>query len=152
MTFTTDYDLVALIYLRYGISAYEALHMINDWLKINPQASSKTLFYLFNSNQVFVKEKTIFNITHLSLDESRLLAQQIQQEGILEIKDRWYHAICYPKCFIGSELVDYFTQVKGKTIVEAMAIGKNLFEHDLIHHVCNDHEFKNEFLFYRFKD
>ncbi len=33
---------------------------------------------------------------------------------------------------------------------EAIAIGQNLLEHKLIQHVCNDHEFKNEFLFYRF--
>lgn len=55
-------------------------------------------------------------------------------------------------CFIGSELVDWLvkTGIASNRVV-ATRIGQRLIDHHLIHHVCDDHGFKDEDLFYRFR-
>lgn len=55
-------------------------------------------------------------------------------------------------CFISSELVSCLIENINILEAEAIAVGQSLLEHNLIRHVCDDHEFKNEFLFYRFQN
>lgn len=38
----------------------------------------------------------------------------------------------------------------GLSQAEAIALGQRLIEEKWIHHVTDDHQFKNEYLFYRF--
>lgn len=92
----------------------------------------------------------MLDVPQLSLEEAKLLVQKIHQHHILEVKDHWHKLKNYPQCFVGSELVDCLTKIKGIATEKAIALGQNLLEHKLIQHVCNDHEFKNELLFYRF--
>ena len=41
---------------------------------------------------------------------------------------------------------------EAKTVVEALEMGNQLIFFDLLHHVTDQHSFKNEYLFYRFRD
>ena len=46
--------------------------------------------------------------------------------------------------------MDYLVNDQNCLVEEAIALGQNLLTHDLIWHVHQEHEFENEFLFYRF--
>lgn len=67
------------------------------------------------------------------------------------IKNRRYHLQTFKLCFKGDDLISYFMQTgKAKSRVEGLVIGRLLLNHGIIHHVCDDHVFKDEGLFYRF--
>jgi len=69
------------------------------------------------------------------------------------VKDRTYLLKKYPKCFVGSEAVTFFlTTHYCNTIPQAIALGQEMMDGDYIHHVTDEHTFKNEYLFYRFRD
>lgn len=68
------------------------------------------------------------------------------------IKDRRYHLKTYKQTFKGDEMVGWLVDNKHATSrVEASAIGCSLLMHGVIHHVCDDHNFKDEGLFFRFR-
>ncbi len=140
----------ALLFLRHKISVTDSNLMIDKWLNNHPQKSREDLSKLLQSRKVIFKNDRLVDLPQLTLEEAKLLVQKIHQNSVLEVKDRWYKLKCYPQCFVGSELVDCLGKIKGIATEEAIALGQNLLEHKLIQHVCNDHEFKNEFLFYRF--
>ena len=87
------------------------------------------------------------------------------------IKDRKYHLKTYKKCFVGKEFVDWLIangDVPSRD--EGVKEGRELLEAGVIHHgkqernprsihfppnfrtVCDDHHFRDEHLFYRFKN
>jgi predicted ATPase len=70
----------------------------------------------------------------------------------LWVKDRSYRLKSYPKCFIASHAVDYMVKEGFCTSrEEAVELGKELQnELGLWHHVCNDHEFEDKYLFFRY--
>lgn len=91
------------------------------------------------------------------------LAREIEQVPGL-VKDRKYRFKSYKQCLIASELVDYIYE---KIKAEASSLGdglagceplelrqdaivqcERLFDAGLLHHVANDHTFKDEYLFY----
>ena len=66
-----------------------------------------------------------------------------------EVQDRSYRGARYPRCFVGAEAVEWI-QAQGYMVNEALSIGQQLIDMSLIHHVLDEHPFKNENLFYRF--
>ena len=68
----------------------------------------------------------------------------------LEIKDRRYGLKTYSQVFTGSEAVSWLIKHEKATKAEAIAIGKLMIEQRIIHHVLDEHNFKDEALFYRF--
>jgi len=141
-----------LMFLRHRISPNKSLKIMSDWLKPHPERSQKILIHLFKSGEVIFKDNKIVDTSHLSLEEAQKLATKIQQEKVLETKDRWYRLKCYVQSFIGSKLVEYLCQTPNITEAEAISIGQDLLKYHLISHVCNEHDFKNDFLFYRFQN
>ncbi|WP_019506376.1 DEP domain-containing protein [Pleurocapsa sp. PCC 7319] len=139
-----------LLYACYQIPFEQADTLIDNWLRENPQKSSLNLYNLISKGKIIVKNGFLYEIPPLSLKEAQSLALELQADNGVEIKNRWYNLKLYRQCFIGSELVDWLTKTKGITTEEAIALGQNLFEYQLIKHVHEDHDFKNEFLFYRF--
>eukprot|EP01096_Ripella_sp_DP13-Kostka_P000074 TRINITY_DN1009_c0_g1_i1.p1 TRINITY_DN1009_c0_g1~~TRINITY_DN1009_c0_g1_i1.p1 ORF type:complete len:266 (+),score=84.44 TRINITY_DN1009_c0_g1_i1:70-867(+) len=92
------------------------------------------------------------------LDEDRhkfvLLAKRMRDphEGVT-IKDRTFNFRFYRMCFVGEEAVDWFLrEALAKDREEAVLLGKQLLEFDLIHHVADRHIFKDEYLYYRFRE
>ena len=69
----------------------------------------------------------------------------------VKIADRSYRLKTYKKCFVGSEAVDYLVN-SGATISrdDAVQVGQALMEMRIFEHVCRDHDFRDEYLFYRF--
>ncbi|MDY7013262.1 MAG: mechanosensitive ion channel protein [Cyanobacteriota bacterium] len=78
------------------------------------------------------------------------LVAQMRGEGGLVIKDRRQGLQKYPRCFVGSEAVTWIAQLLKIPREEAVAVGQKLFVAKTIHHVLDEHPFKDEYLFYRF--
>ena len=79
-----------------------------------------------------------------------VLIEAMRGENGIEIKDRRYGFKVYRKAFLGSEAVNWLIQQEKATRAEAIAIGQLMIEQNLIHHVLDEHNFKDEPLFYRF--
>ncbi|XP_065178901.1 uncharacterized protein LOC135809471 [Sycon ciliatum] len=86
-----------------------------------------------------------------------LLGENVYQEAHHAnppaVRDRTYKGKIYSQCFIASELLDllmtweFFSNRK-----EALNFCKQLVTAGMVHHVCYDHHFKDDFLFFRFTD
>lgn len=120
-------------------------HVLNEH-----EFENKPLFYQFQTNTDRIKSTKLKEFPRLSLEAATQLAEDIRNSGELEIKDRRYKLTNYTQCFIGSELVEWLIKQTNCLEQEAISIGQNLLEHNLIYHVHNQHEFKNDYLFYRF--
>jgi len=88
------------------------------------------------------------------LSESEMSEIIAEMKKTLEIKTRQYHGRSYPNCFIGSEaftwLIENAKLTKCRTPEKAIAMGNYMIHRGVMHHVHNDHLFKNDFLFYQF--
>jgi len=71
-------------------------------------------------------------------------------ENGVEIKDRRFQFKVFPKVFLGSEAVNWFMKYEKATREEAILIGQLMLQQGIIHHVLDEHDFKDEPLFYRF--
>lgn len=71
----------------------------------------------------------------------------------VKIEDRKYHFKTYNDCFVGSEAVDYLVQSgAAPTREDAVEVGRALQSTYLFQHVTRDHQFADDYLFYRFPD
>ena len=88
----------------------------------------------------------------LSDSELQGLVKQMRSANGVNIEDRRYRLNIYPACFIGSEAVNWFIEHYNYTREEAIELGQILVERGIIHHVLDQHSFKDSYLFYRFCD
>jgi pyruvate/2-oxoglutarate dehydrogenase complex dihydrolipoamide dehydrogenase (E3) component len=69
----------------------------------------------------------------------------------VELKDRKYHMKTYQQCFVGSEAVDYLLNSgEASNREDAVQIGKALEAMHLFEHCTRDHQFSDDYLFFRF--
>ncbi|AGY57812.1 hypothetical protein [Gloeobacter kilaueensis] len=68
----------------------------------------------------------------------------------LEIRDRWYRFYRFSSCFVGSEAVLWMTRHYGIPRETALMLGNALIEMAVFHHVADDWDFRDDYLFYRF--
>ena len=78
------------------------------------------------------------------------LVAQMRNVGGIDIRDRRHNLTVYQRCFVGAEVVDWFSNTFELSRQDAVQLGQRLVDDRWIHHVANDHEFKDEYLFYRF--
>ena len=78
------------------------------------------------------------------------LVEQMRSENGVAIQDRRFRFNVYPRCFIGSEAVTWLANTQNATREAAVRIGQTLVEKGIIHHVTDEHPFRDEYLFYRF--
>lgn len=139
-----------------------------DWLKVYKGLITEEALllgkYLFTLNLIrhtknehdFENEYLFYNFTlpkmhiHLSPTETNELLQEIKQSDTFELKNRTFKLINYPQCFLGSGLIEWLKKNKKMTTLEAISVGQELIRNNHIGHVTNDHDFKNEDLFYNF--
>ncbi len=69
----------------------------------------------------------------------------------LEIKDRRWRLRLYKKCFIGAEAVTYLSNRFKISRGEAVKLGQICLSKGYFYHVHQEHDFKDDFLFYRFQ-
>eukprot|EP00043_Microstomoeca_roanoka_P013946 m.137245 g.137245 ORF g.137245 m.137245 type:complete len:448 (-) comp15889_c2_seq3:270-1613(-) len=119
-------------------------HVVDDHL-----FADKPLFYRFRMDD---------DTYQASSREYRLLCRKavhihaaMHISGIM-IKDREYGSRVFKRCFVPREFIPWLmAQELAKDQGDAIKIGKDLTKHGFIHHVCDDHEFKDEYLFFRFR-
>lgn len=66
------------------------------------------------------------------------------------VKDRRWRLRLFPTTFLGQEMVAWIAKYCKVSRVEAVAIGDRMLQAEVFHHVCRDHSFKDDYLFYRF--
>ena len=86
----------------------------------------------------------------LSLKSLEYIAKEFETHVFVD--DRRYHLKTYRDCFIGHEAVSFLLRANfAPSRPEAVVLGRRLAkELDLFEHVTRQHEFKDDFLFYRF--
>ena len=139
-----------------NLSSPKLEQLLIAWLsyqEINPPLSDNT----YNSTSKLPKIKTSksedFFITVedklTEKDLEKLIAEMRSANG-LKISDRNYYLNFYPACFVGLEAVDWLVNKQNYKREEAIEIGQILLEKGIIHHVTDEHPFKDAYLFYRF--
>ncbi len=121
---------------------------ISIWIQDNrykPIEGSTTT--KLNSSQKPSKSSTTDPATTLRLRD--LVARMRGKDG-LKIKTRRHKLKLYQRCFLGNETVDWIVENIKIDRAKAIKVGQKLIDKKVIHHVTDDHEFKDEPLFYRF--
>jgi potassium efflux system protein len=67
------------------------------------------------------------------------------------ILDRRHLFTVYRQCFVGREAVDWMTRTLGLTRAEAVEVGRLLVDRGIVHHVLDEHGFKDGHFFYQFR-
>lgn len=87
------------------------------------------------------------------VDGVDLLALQREMRGAggVAISDRRYLGKSYPRCFVGSECVDWMMRNYALPFGGAEAVGQRLLDLGVLHHVVDQHPFLGANLYYRFR-
>ena len=80
---------------------------------------------------------------------SELAEMMAGPEGVA-IADRRFGLHVYPSCFIGQEAVEWLMQQQQASREEALRLGRLLVDRCVIQHVTDEHDFEDDYLFYRF--
>lgn len=78
------------------------------------------------------------------------LVAKMRDIGGITISDRRHNLKVYPRCFIGEEAVVWFIETLDLEYSQAIQLGQRLIDKNIIHHVTDEHQFEDEYLFYRF--
>lgn len=107
------------------------------------------------------KKQNILDINRFNPDQTKSHTMEITAYDIasllkhgVEVRDRKYRLSTYKNCFIGKEAVDFFIE-NGYSITreDAVQLGQSIMtETKLFEHVCRDHPFADDNLFYHFTD
>ncbi|MGB3533366.1 MAG: mechanosensitive ion channel domain-containing protein [Microcoleaceae cyanobacterium] len=118
--------------------------VVKTWLKANHSDFDQQKS-LLEAAKNSVKEP----ITREEYDWDEIVTAMRGENGI-EIKDRRFQFKVFPKVFLGSDAVNWLIKYEKATREEAIIIGKIMIQQGIIHHVLDEHDFKDESLFYRF--
>ncbi|WP_426581399.1 mechanosensitive ion channel domain-containing protein [Dapis sp. BLCC M229] len=79
-----------------------------------------------------------------------VISSAMRGENGVSIKDRRFQFKLFKKVFLGSEAVEWLMINERATREEAILMGELMLQQGIIHHVFDEHNFKDEPLFYRF--
>lgn len=87
-----------------------------------------------------------------NLSKAADLVEKISTIGGLSVCDRQYHLRTYRNCFVASQLVDWFIEAGlAEDRKSGVKLGQILVDTDYIHHVVDEHNFEDGYLFFRFR-
>lgn len=138
---------LTLLLMRFKISPKDSLKITKQWFDNNPDTDwmflenclRNRVIRLDNNQLIYLYEEPIVKIVN-----------DIRGNNGLEIKDRKYRLTTYPLCFIGSEAVKWMEKQYILSKSEVIRLGQQLIDLKIIHHVTDSHDFKDDYLFYRF--
>ena len=78
------------------------------------------------------------------------LVMRMRAADGVAIADRRHLFSTYPRCFVGSEAVEWLVRHEDLSRGEALQLGQRLVERGIIHHVLDEHPFRDGAFFYRF--
>ena len=82
----------------------------------------------------------------------RQLGLEMRSENGVEIKTRRHKLKLYQRSFLGNEAVDWIVKKVKVSREDAIALGQKMIEKGVFQHVSNEHQFKDEPMFYRFNE
>ena len=133
--------------MKFKVSPKDSLAVVEKWLANHPDKDSVSLEVFIKNNLVRVENNQLINL----YDEHIMdLVKDLRGKNGIEIKDRKYRFAKYPKCFIGSELVTWIQEKYLLSELNAIKLGQQLIGLKIIHHVVDEHNLENGYLFYRF--
>ena len=136
--------------MRYGLFPREGMGLLGEWFQQNPDETSESLKDHLLSGKILIRDGKLRDLRQISQAQMKQLVALLTGENGVEIKDRWYLARCYPRCFIGQEAVSCIQHTYSISRAEALRLGQLLAENRILRHVLDEHSFKDEALFYRF--
>ena len=80
------------------------------------------------------------------------LAIEMRSENGVEIKTRRHKLTLCQRCFLGSEAVSWLSKKTKLSREDAVRLGQKMIDKGIFHHVSDEHQFKDEELFYRFME
>jgi sensor c-di-GMP phosphodiesterase-like protein len=86
-----------------------------------------------------------------SVDSEELVAKMRGVTGV-ETRDRMQMLLRYSECFVGSEAVDWLSEHLRISRRSAVRVGQRLVALGYIHHVAEEYDFADGYLFYRFSE
>ncbi len=137
----------SILMMRFKLDPYTAIPVTKEWFKKHPNKNWQDLKEYLIDGEVVFKNNQLHDLDEIEL---KILIQKMRGANGLKIKDRWFHFKLYRKCFTGTEAVKWLMNHKNITQEEAIQLGKILVKKKIIHHVHDEHNFKNGFLFFRF--
>ncbi len=84
-----------------------------------------------------------------ALDLDALVARMRGPDGVA-IADRRHLLTQYTRCFVGSDAVEWLMRAQDLSRAEAVRLGQTLIERGILHHVLDEHPFRDGAFFYRF--
>jgi Domain found in Dishevelled, Egl-10, and Pleckstrin (DEP) len=108
------------------------------------------LIYHVAREQPFADEELFFRVAQIPANWIiERFYSLIRSDAGFTVEDRSYMGTRHSKVFVGSEAVEWI-QAQGYTLNEALSMGQRLIDLSIVHHVADEHPFKNEKLYYRF--
>ncbi len=132
---------------NYRLKSPKGLALSEEWLLNHPQQKWTNLEEFLLMNGVVFRDGRLQDVYP---SELYLIIKEMRSPRGLKIGTHRYKLRFYSRCFVGSEAFEWLVYKKLFTKEKAMALGKMLVYYGVIHHVFDDHDFKNEYLFYRF--
>ncbi|MCX5737069.1 MAG: DEP domain-containing protein, partial [Proteobacteria bacterium] len=84
-----------------------------------------------------------------ALDLEALVARMRGPDGVA-IADRRHLLTNYTRCFVGADAVEWLMRAQDLSRAEAVRLGQTLIERGILHHVLDEHPFRDGAFFYRF--
>ncbi len=136
--------------MSHELSIDRAEELAQRWLAEHPETSWDTLGELLATDQVIYQQGVLADVPRLTPAQINLLVEQMRGTKGIDIRDRWDHFRLYRKCFIGYEAVQWLIKSQNISKQEALKLGQTLIEAKVFHHVHDEHDFEDDYLFYRF--
>ncbi|MGF1540285.1 MAG: hypothetical protein ACFCU5_07510 [Pleurocapsa sp.] len=97
-----------------------------------------------------IPEKTVSSSQKADRISLKQLALQMRGDNGLKIKARRHKLKLYHHCFLGNESVDWIVEQLKISRQDAIKLGQKMIDKKIFHHVLDEHQFKDEPIFYRF--
>jgi hypothetical protein len=101
------------------------------------------------NNKVKIKSQQVEDISINDINLAEVVAK-MRNDGGIKIENRRYRLTIYKSCFIGREAVIWLMTSLKLSRKNAILLGQRLVKEKWIHHVTDEHTFKDQHLFYRF--
>lgn len=143
----TQNKVLTLLLMRFSLSPIYSLEVAKKWLETHPNYTWQNLYDSLKNYLVRLENRELIDLYEQKV--IHLVNDMRGNEGI-KIENRQYRFKSYPSCFVGTEAINWMRKRYNFSISEAVKMGQILIDEKIIHHVADDHDFKNEHLFYRF--
>eukprot|EP01091_Cochliopodium_minus_P018656 TRINITY_DN7627_c0_g1_i1.p1 TRINITY_DN7627_c0_g1~~TRINITY_DN7627_c0_g1_i1.p1 ORF type:complete len:383 (+),score=98.34 TRINITY_DN7627_c0_g1_i1:49-1197(+) len=130
---------------------FDLMHHVDDELNFK----NEYIFYRFREHESSTPRNNRVNIDdyELQLAQVDALKERLFKKGFRSRIKESILNFSFTNVFLSSDLIDFMiTNKEARDVSEAIQLGNLLLDFDFIHHINDQHNFKNEYLFYKFRD